>query len=153
MGKSGVEDRDLGYKDILKELAKFKKMGVKVGITEGNHISESGTNIAEYAAYNEEGTEDIPSRPFIRSWVDNNQEQINKVMDSAFNSVVSGKRTAEDAMKRIGEFGASGIKKNIVNGGFEPNKESTVKRKGSSKPLIDTETMRKAVSYEVVKKK
>ena len=34
MGKSGVEDRDLGYKDILKELAKFKKMGVKVGITE-----------------------------------------------------------------------------------------------------------------------
>ena len=41
----------------------------------------------------------------------------------------------------------------IVNGGFEPNKESTVKRKGSSKPLIDTGTMRNAVSYEVVKKK
>lgn len=153
MARNGVIDRNLGWQEILRELAELKKIGVKVGITEGNHISESGANIAEYAAYNEEGTEDIPSRPFIRSWVDNNREQINKVMDSAFNSVVSGKRTAEDAMKRIGEFGASGIKKNIVSGGFEPNNPSTVKRKGSSKPLIDTGTMRNAVSYEVVKKK
>lgn len=153
MTKSGVEDRDLGWNEIKKELAKFKKMGVKVGVTSDKATAKDGTNIAEYAAYNEEGTKNIPSRPFIRSWVDNNQEQINKVMDSALNGVVAGKRTAEDAMKRIGEFGASGIKKNIVSGGFEQNKASTIKRKGSSKPLIDTGAMRNAISYEVVKKK
>lgn len=153
MAKGGVEDRDLGWKEIKKELAKFKKMGVKVGIVEGHNISESGANIAEYADYNEEGTKDIPSRPFIRSWVDGNREWIYRVAVSAFNSVVSGRRTAEDAMKLIGEFAQSGIKKNISDGGFEPNKPSTVKRKGSSKPLIDNGTMRNAIRYEVVNKK
>ncbi len=145
-------DRDLGWQEIQRELAELKKIGVKVGITEANNTSEDGANIAEYAAYNEEGTEHIPSRPFIRSWVDNNQEQINKVMDSAFNRIVKGQWTAEDAMKRIGEFGASGIKKNIAKGSFEPNAESTIKRKGSSRPLIDTGTLRNSIRYEVVRK-
>ena len=67
--------------------------------------------------------------------------------------MVSGRRTAEDAMKLIGEFAQSGIKKNISDGGFESNKPSTVKRKGSSKPLIDNGTMRNAIRYEVVNKK
>lgn len=153
MARKGVVDRNLGWQEIQRELAKLKKIGVKVGITEENNTSESGANIAEYAAYNEEGTENIPSRPFIRSWVDNNKEQINKMMDSAFNHIVSGQWTAEDAMKRIGEFGASGIRKNIAKGSFEPNAESTIKRKGSSRPLIDSGDMRRAVSYEVTKKK
>lgn len=152
MAKSGVEDRDLGWKEIQKELGKLKNMGVKAGITEGTATADGGANIAEYAVYNEEGTKNIPSRPFIRSWVDNNQPQINRMLESAFNSVASGKRTAEDALKRVGEFAASGIKKNIATGDFVPDSAATVKRKGSSRPLIDTGTMRNAVSYEVVKK-
>ena len=153
MAKVKITDRDLGWESIKQEIEKLRKMSVKVGIVEGYNISEDGANIAEYAAYNEEGTENIPSRPFIRSWVDNNQEQINRFMTSAFNSVVSGKSTAKDAVKRIGEFAQSGIKKNIVKGGFEPNAESTIRKKGSSKPLIDTGTMRDSIRYRVLKKK
>lgn len=155
MAKSGIVDRDLGWKDIKKELKKLKKMGVKAGIVEGHHISNNGANIAEYALYNEVGTDNghIPARPFIRSWVDNNKEQINRTMDSAYNHVVKGKWTAEDAMKRIGEFAESGIRDNIIRGDFEPNKPATIKKKGSDKPLVDIGTMRKAIRYEVVKKK
>lgn len=152
MAKSGVIDRDLGLKEIKAELKKLKSMSVKVGIVEGHNKTEDGVNIAEYAAFNEEGTQHIPSRPFIRSWVDNHQEQIDKVMTAAFNSVVSGKRNAEDALKRIGEFAQSGIKDNIIVGNFKPNSPKTIAKKGSSKPLIDTGTLRNSIRYEVVEK-
>ena len=147
-----VTDKDLGWEKIQKELVKFKELCVKVGIVEGSEKSEDGINIAEYAAYNEEGTKNIPSRPFIRSWVDNHKEQIDKMLTSAFNRVLSGKWTAEEAMKRIGEFAQSGIKKNIIDGKFEPNSPKTIAKKGSSKPLIDTGTLRNSIRYEVVEK-
>lgn len=148
----GVEDRDLGWDNIKKDLKKLGKMGVKVGIVEGSG-EHDGVSVAEYAAYNEEGTKHIPSRPFIRSWVDNNQEQINKVMDSVYGKVLNGEMSAEDAVKRIGAFGQSGIRENIAKGDFKPNDPKTVKRKGSSKPLIDSGTMRNSIRYEVVKKR
>ena len=147
-----VTDKDLGWEKIQKELVKFKELCVKVGIVEGSGKAENGINIAEYAAYNEEGTKNIPSRPFIRSWVDNHKEQIDKMLTSAFNHVLSGKWTAEEAMKRIGEFAQAGIKKNIIDGKFEPNSPKTIAKKGSSKPLIDTGTLRNSIRYEVVEK-
>lgn len=154
MAKSSVIDRDLGWQDIQKELKKLSGIGVKVGIIEGTGANDDGVDIAEYGYYNEVGTKDghIPSRPFIRSWVDNNQEQINKVMDSAYRHVVSGKWNAEDAMKRIGESGERGIKKNIKEGDFIPNSPATVKRKKGSKPLIDSGTLRRSIRYQVVRK-
>ena len=153
MAKSGVIDRDLGWEKVKAELESLRVIGVKVGIVEGHNTSEDGANIAEYAAYNEEGTEHIPSRPFIRSWVDNNHEQINKTMDAVYARVLKGQLSSEQAMKLIGEFAQSGIKKNITNGIFEPNAPATIKKKGSSRPLINTGTMRNSIRYEVTKKK
>ena len=43
------------------------------------------------------------------------------------------------------------VQKEIVDGSFEPNAESTIKKKGSDKPLIDTGTMRQSVTYVVRK--
>ena len=150
MAKSSVTDRDLGWKDIKKNLKELSRLAVKIGILEGSKTKD-GADIAEYAAYNEEGTKNIPSRPFIRSWVDSNGEKLRHFMDSAYSHVVSGKWTARDAFERLGQTVQSGIKKNIVSGGFKPNSDSTVKRKGSSTPLVDSGDMRNAVNYKVVK--
>jgi len=165
-----VTDKDLGWEKIQKELVKFKELCVKVGIVEGSgkekkfvqKTSKSGgktkvkvdtdIDLALVAMCLEEGTKNIPSRPFIRSWVDNHKEQIDKMLTSAFNRVLSGKWTAEEAMKRIGEFAQAGIKKNIIDGKFEPNSPKTIAKKGSSKPLIDTGTLRNSIRYEVVEK-
>ena len=54
--------RDLQRK--LKELGGFR--AVRVGVLAGSKNSE-GQSIAEYAAANEYGTADIPSRPFMRT--------------------------------------------------------------------------------------
>jgi hypothetical protein len=109
--------------------------------------------IAQVAAWNEYGLEGrIPKRPFIRGWTDNKTENINATKEKIYKKVADGKWDANDAIMRLGEFAQDGIKSYIRTGDFTPNSERTKKLKKSSKPLIDTGTMRNSVRYEVVKK-
>jgi len=141
---------------IREQIAALSNLQVKVGIIEGTG-SVNGTDIAEYAAYNEYGVPgkkkkwDIPPRPFIRGWIENNQAEIKAMQDKLFGQVADGKMKAEMAIKKLGQFAQDGIKRYIMSGGFEPNAESTIKRKGSSRPLIDTGTMRNSIRYKVTK--
>ncbi len=41
------------------------------------------------------------------------------------------------------------IQESILKGGFAANKESTLKRKKGTKPLIDTGTMLNSVRFEI----
>lgn len=156
----GVEDRDLGWDDIKKELKKLGKMGVKVGVT-ADKAMKDGVNVAEYAAYNEEGTKDIPSRPFLRSWIDGDQERIGKLMDAEYRAVLAGRKTVEGALKAIGDYGRSAVQQNIQKETFahwKENAPSTLRHKakigkGSTHPLIEQSRLVGAISYEVVKKK
>ena len=59
------------------------------------------------------------------------------------------------AAARVGNFGASQVKKGIVSGApggqaFVPNSSLTVERKGSSRPLIDHGDLVGSITYEVV---
>lgn len=152
----GVRDTDRGMENIRKEIEAFKHMGVKAGIVEGSGDVD-GVSIAEYAAYNEYGVPGktkkwrIPPRPFIRGWIENHGEDIKRTLDKLFQQVSEGKLSAVTAINRLGQFAQDGIKRYIISGAFEPNAESTVQRKGSSRPLIDTGTMRNSVRYKVIK--
>ena len=54
------------------------------------------------------------------------------------------------ATARVGNYGASEIKKGIVSGkNFAPNHPYTVAKKGSSKPLIDKGDLIGSVTYDV----
>ena len=66
-----VTDRDLGWKAIKREVERAQRREVAVGILQGSNDSE-GASIAEYATYNEFGTEDVPSRPFMAMSFDEN---------------------------------------------------------------------------------
>jgi hypothetical protein len=152
-----MKDTDKGLLDIRKELQKLGDYSVKAGITEGAG-DKDGVSIAEYAAYNEYGVPgkkklwDIPPRPFIRGWVENHGSDIAATTERLYGQVADGKLDAETAVKRLGQFARDGIKRFIMSGNFMPNSEITVMRKESSRPLIDTSTMRKSVQYEVTKK-
>lgn len=160
---TAIQDKDLGLGDIRKNIAALATMAVKAGIVEGSG-QQDGVNIAEYAARNEYGVKGppvsehgagkwfIPPRPFIRGWTDNKAENIKATEEKIFKKVSDGAWDAEDALMRLGEFAQDGIKSYIRTGTFTPNADSTIKRKGSSKPLIDAGTMRNEVRYEVVKK-
>ena len=151
---ASVNDKDLGLNKILKEIKKFEGAVVKAGILEGSG-SVDGVSIAQYATWNENGVAGkkgkwkIPPRPFIKGWVANNQKQITSTMQRLYGEVASGNITADEALKRLGVFAKSGIQSYIRRGDFVPNAPSTIRKKDSSQPLIDSGTMRKAVNYEV----
>ena len=55
--------------------------------------------------------------------------------------------TAETVLKRVGALGVRLVQEKIVSGSFKPNAPSTIRKKGSDKPLIDTGRMRQSVKY------
>jgi hypothetical protein len=159
-------DTDMGLANIFKETEKLKSMCVKVGVTEdaGSKPVDGGDTLANIAAKNElgvlgppvsqhgKGKWFIPPRPFIRGFADGKREQIAKTLEKLYGLVSGGKLNAADAMARLGEYGQSGVKSYIRNGPHTPNADSTIARKKSSRPLVDTGTLRNSIRYQVIEK-
>ena len=131
----------------FRELQKMTNMEVQVGF-QGDEKYEDGTTIAEVAAYNEFGSSDTPERPFMRQSFENHESELQAACDAA-NRLVSSGGSADQALQQIGVVAKGLVQDEIVNGGFAPNAESTIKKKGSEQPLIDTGTMRQAVNFVV----
>jgi hypothetical protein len=94
----------------------------------------------------------IPPRPFVRGFADGKRELIAKTMEKLGDLVTGGKLDADTAIRGLGQFGESGIKSYLRNGTFTPNADSTIAKKGSSKPLIDKATLRNSIRYQVIEK-
>ncbi len=135
-------------KAFFDELKKLAQMEVKVGFQSGEGSHSSGVDLCEIAAFNELGTQHIPARPFIRQTADSNEEGILSFMTAEVAKVAQG-GTAEDALKRIGTMTKGLMQGTISSGDFTPNAPSTIKRKGSATPLLDTGAMRQGVNFQV----
>lgn len=98
-------------------------------------------NLASLAAVLEFGNERIPSRPFLRQTLAENQEKYTELFVKLFESGVSIDRIYE----QIALIAQGDVQQNIVNGKWTANAPSTIKRKKSSKPLIDTGKLRQSV--------
>ena len=83
--------------------------------------------------------------------VDANENKINRFLKSMKQEILHGS-SAEEVLKKIGTFQKGLIQEQIVKGSFAPNAESTVRKKGSNKPLVDTGRMRQSVNYVIQKK-
>ena len=136
------------FEKMLKELAEKE---VRVGFQHGQATEEDGTDVCDVAMWNELGTKNMPSRPFLRMSVDENESKIEEFLKGEVKELVNG-ADAEQILKEIGLFQKDLIQEKITEGSFTPNAESTVKKKGSSKPLIDTGRMRQSVNYFIQKK-
>lgn len=153
MTKKTVDRTTAEGKRFLAEIEKLKTLRVKIGFQQGKEQEDDGTDLCDIALWNELGTSSIPSRPFMRDAVDKHRDEIDKFLDQQFSLLAKGKTTAEMMMKSIGVFVKGLVQQEIVDGTFEPNAPSTIKRKKSDKPLIDTGKMRQSVNFVVVDKK
>lgn len=138
-------------KRFYAELKKLHEQEVFIGYQSGEVTDDKGVDMAQIAMFNELGTSDTPSRPFLRMSVDDNQDKINSMCKSLAGEIAGG-GTAEHTLKKLGAFGVSLVQEKIGNGTFAPNAPSTIKKKGSDKPLIDTGKMRQSVKYVIRKK-
>lgn len=134
------------------EIEKLKKLQVRVGFQRGDATEEDGTDLVDIAAWNELGNEHVPSRPFMRDSVDKHKDQINAFLKNQLVLLAQGKTDANKILNAIGVFQKGLVQKEIVDGEFAPNAPSTIRKKKSDKPLIDTGTMRQSVNYVITKK-
>lgn len=146
--KDKMTPEGIKFQRMLKELADKE---VRIGFQHGKATEEDGTDVCDVAAWNELGTVNMPSRPFLRKSVDENEGKINSFLQSKKKDLVRGV-SAEQVLKEIGIFQKDLIQEKITEGSFAPNAESTARQKGSSKPLIDSGRMRQSVNYVIQKK-
>ena len=139
-------------KRYFAELKKLTKLEVQVGFQRGEGASEDGTDLVDIAAYNELGTSTSPARPFMKQSFENHEKELQAACN-VVNKTISNGGTAQQALDKLGVFCKGLVQQEIVDGGFEPNKPSTIEKKGSDQPLIDTGTMRQSVQYVVRKRK
>ena len=135
-------------KRIMQEMNKLVSLEVQVGFQAGEAQYENGADLCEIAAYNEYGGSDRPARPFMRQSFENHEAELQAACDVVNKTIASG-GTAEAALKKLGVMAKGLVQDEIVNGGFEPNAESTIARKGSATPLIDTGFMRQSVNFYI----
>lgn len=145
-----VKDIDRGWKAIKRELLLAQYREVAVGILEGSKGAK-GASLPEYATYNEFGTETIPSRPFMATSFDESRVLIDADFAKQSRALVSGTRTADQALTIVGQKHAERIKETITGRNFLPKlAERTIRAKnGSTKTLVDTGAMVNAVQISV----
>lgn len=153
-------------KNIQKMLEEIAEMEVCIGFQHGKEKKEEQeetrtkkkkkkkqkkADICDIALWNELGTGHIPSRPFLRKSVDENKTAIDDMLDKSAKMLLSG-QPMQRVLNRLGSFQKGLVQKKIVEGSYVPNAASTIRKKGSSRPLIDTGRMRQSVNYIVRRK-
>ena len=131
---------------LLREAGKGGVSGVKVGFFSTARY-EDGTPVAAVAAWNEFGTETIPERPFFRNALAESERGVSNILAKGIDTkkMVVDERLAG----RVGEYVQGKIRDSITALKEPPNAPETVRRKGSSDPLMDTGTLRNSVAWEV----
>lgn len=113
---------------------------------------ESGATLGEVAAYNEFGGPDNnpPRRSFLADWADEGLDEHRELVRRSAKAVAQGKLPSmRVALERLGLRFVGEIQQRI-RAGIEPeNAPSTVARKGSSTPLIDTGQLWTSITHEV----
>lgn len=123
----------------------------QITLTLGVHADDAGADhgggltVGDVATFHEFGTRTVPQRSFLRAWFDENQTFIAETLKKQFAGVPEGKRTAEQAAERCALAFEGGVKQRIARGIPPPLAPSTIARKGSSVPLIDTGQLRNAI--------
>lgn len=140
--------------EYANQLKKAKDMGIYVGLPKekiGGKIYKSGSTVVEVGARHEYG-EGVPQRSFLRAPFAVKKKELDASLLTAFRKVADGKADAKTALDLVGVRAQVISQSAFDNNGFGSWKAisaATVAQKGSSKPLIDTGTLRASITWVV----
>jgi hypothetical protein len=168
MARSTVVDKDEGFRALVSRVRDLRGANVKVGVTASigkkpKKVKGPGgkgkISLVEAAWYNEYGTDrvtksgarvpHVPPRPFIGTTADEQKGAVGRLMTKLGGLIIDGVKTVKDALAVVGEFVQGKIQMKIRAIRDPANAPSTIKRKGSSNPLIATAQMLQSIRYEV----
>ena len=92
----------------------------------------------------------IPERPFMRTAFKENSSKYMSYMRSQASLVINNKISVDMVISRLGEMASGDIRKSISAWSSPALSPTTVRLKGSDKPLIHTGEMFGSVTYLVV---
>jgi hypothetical protein len=143
-----VTDNDKGFHRVLAALGALG--GVSLGIQGAEagraHPASPGITLADLGAIHELGL-GVPERSWLRSWVDANQNQIFEDCTLAMQRVILLQLTKDQALELLALKWQGELQAWISGGNVSPPlAETTVERKGSSVPLVDTGALRSAIT-------
>lgn len=129
---------------------------VKVGVLangKGREKNEDGITMLELAAIHEFGSPKagIPERSFIRRTMRDKRDELGRVCANVAKKYIFGEVTLERGLNQLGAIAAGMIKSTVTSGAHipPPNAASTIKAKGSDRPLVDTGRMIGSVTWKV----
>lgn len=147
--------RDSGLLDRITSVARSATSKIEVGYF-GNQIhrpsitsgSTGSISIKDLAAIHELGL-GVPKRAFISPALNKNRVKYIKYIGKQLTPIIRRRQTINAAWQTVGIMAVADIQEYMITAQFTPLAPSTIARKGSSKPLIDTGQMRQAITYRV----
>lgn len=157
MKASASVTRKSGAAAFAARLEKLKQAAVYVGIPQAANLRTVGEVTNSQLLYihtNGSPLQHIPPRPVIQPAIakPDNKALITSELKQAAHSTLEGDAdAARDYLAKAGTLGANASKRRFTDpdNGWQGNAESTIKAKGSDKPLIDTGELRRDITYVV----
>jgi hypothetical protein len=149
-----VRDTDKGAKSLLARMraAASKPHALTLGVHDEEGAAtekDSPLTVAEVAEINEFGL-GVPRRSFITDWADEYQATHESNLRKMGTALVKGRiASVEQGLAQLAVLYVGLIQTRISAGIGEPNAESTVKRKGSSRQLVRYGQLRSAIRGKV----
>lgn len=142
-------------REKLAELMPDEKVGATIGIHEDKTVRQAKEgekeplNNAEIGAILHYGTKDedghIPPRPFLDVGVEAGTDVYKRTIERE----VGKGENMTDVMDKVAAKAAASVKKYMRDLREPPNAISTIKKKKSSNPLIDSGQLRSSITYKV----
>jgi hypothetical protein len=123
---------------------------VLVGIPEGSG-SKGGESLAQIAMWLHDGTSRIPARPFLSMALDGRLSHVKAMITRLAKGVLEGKLEPHRALELLGQWARDRVVEGIDLGIAPENADSTIARKGSQTPLIDTGQLKTSITWVVEK--
>lgn len=146
-----VLDRDHGWRQIRKALVEqLGSTAIDIEVFIPGDPTQEGT-VAHYAAINEYGSADghVPQRSFLRATITERSAAYIEALKRALRRVATTGEAIDPIMQKLGLVMLGDVQRRIAAGIDPPNAPSTIAKKGSSTPLIDTGALRQALVVEV----
>lgn len=144
-------DFQLAQQELRRELDKMRGNNfVTVGIHEdAGNVEDGSMTQAQNGALQNYGNDRIPARPWLIPGVQSATQDIIDVIADG----LEGGLTPDQTLNQIGAVAAGATQQYITDLQTPPNAPSTIEKKGSSNPLIDTGSMRSSVTWKVTSDK
>lgn len=142
---------DKPWKRLMSRVSGLGRLRVNIGVFSKETHDNSDLTLIHLMAIHEFGAPEanIPERAPIRKTFIMKKAEYRKMVGQLVKLVLAEKLTMLKATEILGMWGASEVRSTIVAGVSPPNAPSTIKRKGSSTPLVDTGQLLNSITFEV----